>query len=221
MNGSATTGADLSETKLIGEWLWPRSDERCASFVWARLPDLHQAMALLKRFEIVVQAGGNCGVWPAELAKRFATVYTFEADPLNFRCLTANVPRENVFKFNAALGYERGCIDLERTLNCGGHRVGGAGRIPMLRIDDLALPGCDFIQLDIEGHEVHALRGASDTVLQYQPVIMIEDKTFNRRAIERGEGIDKASSQCSRLLREWGYEVAAYWNSDFLYTWRG
>lgn len=219
--GSRTTGDNLSATKLLhGAWLWPESDERCAKFVFKRLPDLYTALEHVPGRGICVQAGGNCGVWPKHLAREFSTVYTFEPDPLNFRCLCANASDENVMKFNAAVGNARGCIDLDRSSNCGAHSVSGAGRIPMIRIDDLALPGCDFLQLDIEGHEFPALQGAEDTVRRYHPVVMIEDKALKRRAIERGQG-DKASSQPSRFLMDRGYEIVAQMNCDFLYVYRG
>jgi hypothetical protein len=43
-----------------------------------------------------------------------------------------------------------------------------------MRIDDMHLPSCDLIQLDIEGYELFALQGAQRTIEQYRPVIMIE-----------------------------------------------
>ena len=121
-------------------------------------------------------AGGNCGVWPKHLSAEFETVDTFEPDPLNFRCLAANAPEENIFKFNAGLGWDEYPSGMERTDNCGAHRIDGAGNIPVMNVDDLRLRGCDFIQLDIEGMEHDALHGASTLIKVHHPVIMIEDK---------------------------------------------
>lgn len=210
--GLRTTGHNLSEVKRIGEWLWPRSDERCAAFTWKRLPDLDQALRNVERFGVCVQAGGNTGVWPAVLADRFDAVYTFEADPLNFRCLAANVQQENVFKFNAALGNKRGCVDMERTLNCGAHQISGFGRIPTLRIDDLELPACDFLQLDIEGYEYFALQGGEVTIMKYKPVIMVEVKGKAKRY-----GIDGENAKA--LLESWGAKLLFNVNADWVYAW--
>jgi FkbM family methyltransferase len=228
------TGADnLSPTKTIKspggytEWLWPARDTVQMSVAFDRLPDLYKALGHVKTFGVAVQAGGNMGVWPAHLASCFTTVYTFEPDPLNFRCLCANVPEENVFKFNAGLGVLPVCLEMRRTDNCGAHRMDyeRAGPVPLLRLDDFGLDGCDFLQLDIEGCELAALSGARDLVARCRPVIMVEDKPLKREAIERGKGLETASSTCSRWLQDRGYTLTAAFTEngscDFLYTWQG
>ena len=116
------------------------------------------------------------------LGERFRFVYTFEPDPVNFRCLCANAPAENVFKFNAALGSGHGCIDLARNpKRIGSHHVAGDGPIPTLLIDDLSLATCDLIYLDVEGYEKHVLLGATDTIARCKPTIAIEDRPSSER----------------------------------------
>ena len=46
--------------------------------------------------------------------------------------------------------------------------------LPNLNIDDLVL-----IQLDVEGHEISALKGAQATIRKNRPVIAIEDNSNN------------------------------------------
>jgi len=41
-------------------------------------------------------------------------------------------------------------------------------------IDELNLPSCGLIQLDIEGYEYFALLGAQNTIEKYHPVIIVE-----------------------------------------------
>lgn len=237
MSGSVATGARpvLSRTKEIRDprgvssahpewWEWPERDIVQMRLAFARLPDLHEAMKHIWNFGVCIQAGGNMGVWPQYLSTVFKVVYTFEPDPLNFRCLAANVREENVFKFNTGLGHHSSPRDMKRTDNCGAHRMSEkSGPIPVVNLDAFALE-CDFLQLDVEGFEHAALCGAAHTIMTHHPVIMIEDKAFKRRAIERGEGIEKAESDCSRLLRSWGYDIAAAFTEngscDFLYVWR-
>jgi hypothetical protein len=44
----------------------------------------------------------------------------------------------------------------------------------MYRIDDLNLPSCDLIHLDVEGYEAAALQGAIETIKKFKPVVIIE-----------------------------------------------
>jgi FkbM family methyltransferase len=168
--------------------LWPAEDVNSHTAVHITAPDMEVAYRHCRNFRVVIQAGGNCGVWPKAMGKQFDTVYTFEPDPVNFRCLCANAPAENIFKFNAALGLEHICVDLERNpTNVGAHRVSGLGPIPTFCIDDLALTVCDLIYLDIEGREQMALEGGVDTIARCRPVIVVEDKGVAGAAVGRIE----------------------------------
>jgi FkbM family methyltransferase len=186
--------------------MWPASDKSAAAVLFSQAGDVEKVYPYVKKFDAVVQAGGNCGLWPRGLGKRFKTVYTFEPDPVNFRCLCANAPDEHIFKFNAALGYERGPVALNlRPDNVGAHSVRGAGNIPVIRIDDLALRECDLIYLDVEGFEMQVLRGAEGT-LAHRPVLVVEDKGAGGSA--KGELLQWLSSK--------GYEVVERFAHDFV-----
>jgi FkbM family methyltransferase len=188
--------------KLERGLLWPSDDIKCAQVIFNGAADLKAAYPYCRGFEVVVQAGGNCGVWPRDLAMEFQSVYTFEPDPVNFRCLCANAPQENVFKFNAALGDKRGAIDLLRKPeNCGAYRVDCAGQIPVMMIDDLGLAVCDLIYLDIEGFELPALRGARNTIEKCRPVVVVEDK-----GVSEHYGI--AKGEVENFMISQGYKVA-------------
>ncbi len=84
--------------------LWPASDVGAAAVMFSGVADLDVAYKHCSKFDVAIQAGGNCGVWPKAMGEKFELVYTFEPDPMNFRCLCANAPAENIYKFNAALG---------------------------------------------------------------------------------------------------------------------
>jgi len=183
--------------------LWPATDVGAAQVLFGQVGELERVYRHVAKFDIVVQAGGNCGLWPRALGEKFETVYTFEPAPVNFRCLCANAPAENIYKFNAALGWEHATVDLDmRPDNVGAHKIGGRGRIPMLRIDDLALRDCDLIYLDIEGYELLALHGAQKTLFELQPTVVIEDKGLSKAyCVEKGETVQW-------LVQGYGYRVA-------------
>lgn len=143
----------------------------------SRAPDMDKAIKHCKKKRIAVQAGGHCGVWPIRMASQFEHVYTFEPDIDNFRALMANVKQKNIYAFRAALGLEPDFVGLHKnSKNTGGHWIEGKGGIPVLSLDHcFDLPALDFLCLDIEGYELHALRGAMATIEKFSPVIMFED----------------------------------------------
>jgi FkbM family methyltransferase len=178
------------------------------TFDW--LKDVHQAMSRCKQKFVAVQAGGNTGVWPKEMAKEFRYVYTFEPDADNFACLATNCQEENIFKFQAALGCAHGMMDLHRDpRNAGAHYVKQGDSFPVMRIDDLHLANCDLIQLDVEGFEYQAVMGAMATIDRCSPVIMVEDKGLSDK-------YDIPKGGVLRLLSDKGYKVVADPHRDFV-----
>lgn len=164
------------------EWYWVREDTGAWFGPLDDWRTSHRAAYLdnTPGRAVAVQAGGNCGMYPRLLSDHFQLVYTFEPDPLNFLCLTLNCQKDNIIKMQAALGDEHKMIVVNRAPieNVGMHQVtdgAGYGFIPQLRIDDLVLPACDLIQLDVELYEIFALRGALETINKFKPTIVVEN----------------------------------------------
>lgn len=199
--------------KCVNGFYFPGNDEEGSRSAFATLPHLDAALEFVKDFHICVQAGGNAGVWPKRLAKLFKVVYTFEPDPVNFGYLYLNVTDRNVYKFPAALGNEYGNVDMVRfPANCGANYVQGGGYTPVMRIDDLCLPACGLIQLDVEGMELQALMGARQTILNYRPVLMVEMKQQGRRYGYEDE-------QLVEYIENLGYKEIAHHGRDHIYKW--
>ncbi len=157
------------------------------------------------RTGLCVQAGGNLGYFPIAFSKVFDRVVTFEPDPVNFQCLSHNCVEENIIKLQAALGYDRMWVEIEipsiTHVGLNQVKIGGEPLVPVLRIDDLNLPACDLIQLDLEGFEYYALRGAEETIRQFKPTLAVELVGHTSR-YGGGEG-DK---HCYEFLSFMGYE---------------
>jgi FkbM family methyltransferase len=68
----------------------------------------------------------------------------------------------------------RSTIDTDNVLN----DVDGGGvqsiDVPVKRLDDLHLDDIGLVKIDVEGHELAVLRGATDTLARNQPVIVVE-----------------------------------------------
>ena len=166
--------------KKIKDFWWPDNDIWCHKAIHGQSLDIEKVMKYVKTRGVCVQAGGNVGVWAKILSEIFGVVYTFEPDPENFNCLTRNVQEHNVVKFNAGLADTHKMITVkppkEQEDNCGGYQAHEGGYIPTLKVDDLNLPACDLLYLDIEGYELFALQGAEETIEKYHPVISLEQK---------------------------------------------
>ena len=174
----------MAQKNIRGYW-FPENDTHCHQVVIDSVKDVERALAYVEHKGVAVQAGGNVGTWPKYLAAQFDVVYTAEPEINNFRCLMNNVTEDNIVPLHVAFGQTHelikvGLTNKERD-NTGAYFVDGEGIVPTIRIDDLALKGCDLIQLDIEGYELFALMGGEETIKKYRPVIMLEDKGLSEK----------------------------------------
>jgi FkbM family methyltransferase len=156
----------------------PASDALLREVEWM-VVDTDKAIARCPQRRVAVQAGGAYGLWPLHLAKSFAHVYTLEPDALNFRCLVENIgSSSNITPIRAALGAEAASAALKRAKpeNAGSGYVIPGDDFAVVPLDQLALKECDFLCLDVEGYELAALQGATQTIERCRPVVMIEIK---------------------------------------------
>lgn len=181
---------------------WPEQDYGMMAVAFNSLPHLDLALTRVTDFSCCVQAGGCVGVWPKHLASRFNTVYTFEPCQENFAFLCRNVPEHNVYKFPAAVGNGGNGFLVPNKINVGAGKMATKGPTPFLRIDDLCLDSCGFIQLDVEGGEANALRGAVFTIRKFRPVLMIEEKGIGESVLP--------------ILEKWGYKVMETVGKDLI-----
>lgn len=192
------------------EWWWIKEDtgawgcDRTGPIGdWSSHKDLFYKY--VKKFDVVVTAGANCGMYTRFHAQRFKSVYAFEPDWLNFYCMVLNNPEEKVYKFNAALGEASGVCGVSRknSKNVGMHQISAwEGNVPMIALDSLNLPSVDLIQLDVEGFEENAIKGAIRTIERDKPVIIAE----------RGD-----TKGIKNLLEPLGYTMVGNSVSDYIY----
>jgi FkbM family methyltransferase len=190
------------------DWIWPDQDEKCRAVVFDWAADLEVAYKHCKQFRTGIQAGGNMGVWPWLLAKKFKDVFTFEPDPRLLPHLMQNLHGlDNVVKMHCGLWDRRATclIADEKPNNLGAQYVVPKidGPIQLQAIDDFEFYDVDLIYLDIEGAEMKALRGAVKTIYDWRPTIVVEDKGLSDKFGSRKGDIERW------LAREFGYRVAA------------
>lgn len=193
-------------------FLVPHNDKECHPVVSRQVYDVDKAMQYCEGCDVVVQAGGNMGIWPFYLSEYFRHVYTFEPHPENFFCLVRNCPQENIYKFQAGLSDEPACFSMEgEDTNAGAYQMGSIGYLPAMRLDAFELPALDLLCLDIEGMELKALKGAHRHLQKFAPVIMLEDKGLSMKyGTQKGE--------VTKFLKTLGYELAEEIHRDLIFT---
>ena len=125
-------------------------------------------------------------------------VYAFEPILENFflskKVIEVNLI-SNVFLFCAALSEELNLVKMKTSENNislgGGSKISDTGdeTVCTICIDQLGIENLSCIQLDVEGHELPALKGAINTIKEYKPIILIEDYSISSDGLVVNEKI--------------------------------
>jgi FkbM family methyltransferase len=146
----------------------------------------HLLKKILLQGAVVVDVGANIGVYSEFLSRCVGStglVHSFEPSPDNFRRLSAATRHlSNVRLTQAAVGERSGECKLyisdKLNVDHRAYKADGDSRravpIHMVALDDYFKSGqrVDLVKMDIQGYELHALRGAQ-RVLQENPDINV------------------------------------------------
>lgn len=201
-------------TKVVDGWHIPDRDEKCFQAVMFEAESIHRVVSRCRHRRICLQAGGNVGIFPTILAGMFQTVHTFELDPDNFEAMQINCAgMENIIMRNAALSDFHGKVGVDRIKpnNIGAHQVKLGGDIPTVMIDDLGLTDLDLLWLDIEGSEHAALLGATKTLHESSPIVVLELKGLGQR-------YGYSDQHTFDLMESLGYKVSEKISRDYIFV---
>lgn len=160
---------------------------------------------LLKKDDFFVDVGANIGYFSRWAAEWGARSLSFEPHPHIFKKLQSNLapfPLSEIHPF--ALSAEAGRFDLfipkdfEKNEGVASlEPMDNADRIQVKtqRLDTLVSEPVKVIKIDVEGHEHHVLRGASQ---------LLQNKLIENVIFEDFKGPD---SEPKNILRSFGYEV--------------
>lgn len=182
------------------------------------------ALEYVKRFDgVAVDIGSNVGFWAWHLAKRFTAVECFEPIPIHNECLKLNTKGVTNINLNAvALSAIGGEILLASPLgDCGATHV-DSHIIPESRwvqkikaqcrtLDSYNLRNVQFLKVDCEGWELPILRGAEKTLIQNNPVVVVEQKPENEKFGLPHKG-------AVSYLESLGYETKQVLSGDYIMT---
>jgi FkbM family methyltransferase len=90
----------------------------------------------------------------------------------------------------------RSTIDSDNALGDAGGAVESIA-VPVKRLDDLSLGDVGLVKIDVEGHELAVLRGATDTLARNRPAVLVEAEERHHRG---------AVAAITELLTGLGYE---------------
>jgi len=171
---------------------------------------------------VAIDCGANIGVHTVEWAVAmtgWGSVIAIEAQERIYYALAGNIAINNAFNaicMHAAVSSESGIMKIPEPDYCTASSFGSlelrqsetnefigqavdysdAKTVPVqkLAIDDMRLPRLDLIKIDIEGMELEALQGASQTIERCRPIMLIEQ-------------IKTGRDQLRSWLVERGYQV--------------
>jgi len=157
-----------------------------------RLDHDQNMLPLLKEFikegDYVIDAGAYIGDHAAFYSKRvgdIGKVLAFEPLLLAFKCLEHNMRKySNVYTYNNFLSNRKDKIKgiSINFNNPGASHLCEGNHIVSMTIDEINLPKCDFIKIDVEGAELDVLVGAQHTINKYKPFLLVE---INEGALKR------------------------------------
>ena len=105
-------------------------------------------------------------------------VFAYEPMQQVYECLELNVKDLPVQINFFALGSVNDKVTMEFDKdNTGNSYVSdvGTGNITIKRMDDLNLPKFGLLKIDCERHELEVLKGATETILKYKPIINLNN----------------------------------------------
>ena len=138
--------------------------------------------ACVRPGQTVLDVGANVGAHSVALARQVGptgSVFAFEPRRGLFHALCGNVALNNLDQvacYHALAGDKAGTIaasEIERASDAG-HTASEV--IPVMRIDDLPLPGCQLLRIALDGREDRVLAGALQTIRRCRPVLYLESR---------------------------------------------
>ena len=181
---------------LYGYW---EHEELTALFQWLEAQNISGGAML--------DVGANIGNHGVFLSRFFDTVHAIEPNPKTFALLSINaqlVPNMQCHPIAASDDNGKARFRLEK-VNVGYSRIvddpsrQNSIEVDRWKLDDYfsALDDVRLVKLDVEGHEVRAIRGMRKILERFSPVVVFE---------QHFDGFENGKSKIIELLRESGYD---------------
>lgn len=179
-------------------WSLDPADYVCRDLYWAGAKDVAQLRALRQHVPsggVMFDVGASFGYYAISMARHLrqaCVVHAFEPDDKSAARLAANLALNSIHcvHLHRVGVWDRTGSAAMRSVpgNSGASSLRPGGGIPLLSIDgfcrDHAITRLDAMKIDVEGAELHVLRGAADALDRYRPTLLVE---LNAAALQRQE----------------------------------
>jgi FkbM family methyltransferase len=165
--------------------LWVKAFEN-GRYAWEKR-NRKYAQELVASPDVVIDIGANIGQEALQYSDWARKVYSFEPNPVIFEVLDLNVKQNNLTNVEiiakGASNAAGSAVINNLRANEGRSYVcdhNGKHTLPieLITIDDYLLHNIegrvDFVKMDVEGHEVHALEGMKKLIEKFWPVFQVE-----------------------------------------------
>jgi len=199
--------------KLVRGWWMPESDTHFEAYFNAMDTRDYQkilretAISRARNWRWAIDIGAHVGLWTRPLSEVFQFVEAFEPDPNNALMFMRNT-LSNTKLHTVALGGTEGEAKLVTPKDNTGmaHLVGGKG-VPIRTLDSYNFNSVDFIKIDCEGYEYPVVLGATETLKNNNPVVVVEQKPHP---------YEWEVNAAKDYLETLGYEVVGNVNHDWI-----
>ena len=151
-------------------------------------PEMALLSKLVKPGDRVIDIGGNRGIYAYALFTLGSRLAVFEPNPECFRVLNSWAGgKKNVDVYGVALSSQHGQCHLHIPIDAAGHEHDASAslqspsddmsrcvKVEIATLDSFDFQDVKFIKIDVEGHELDALKGATKTIASSMPVMLIE-----------------------------------------------
>ena len=130
---------------------------------------------------LFIDVGAHVGLWSRMALKAgFKQIIAFEPSKDNYECLQKNITNKKHLLCNFGLSDKSEHVEFgnPQNDNSGANAIKGEGKIKLYKFDDLMLN--DFIinkiliKIDVQGYEDKVVKGMTNFIKQYKPIIIVE-----------------------------------------------
>lgn len=172
---------------------------------------------------VAVDVGANYGFTAVTMANHYDQVHCFEIDTDVRSCLEENVSAyNNVQIHDVGLSNKEMDISLlvqeqERGLSSikPNDPEKGYARYPVKTLDSFDFTDVDLIKIDVEGWELQVLLGATETLKNNSPIVIVENHGIPKRDRESGYA---TRQQVILPLLNLGYRLIDVRSNDFVFS---